>query len=153
MHRRGRPQRRNPHHQAEMEFFSLAELGDPKIFQAKQTKYVVVTVDQSGDIVAPVDDDDFICAGDGRQPVISGGSHDDVIMVGDDASDTIDCGLCSSEPGLYETNKELFYSLGNIVNLDQLSSEGVKAPAPFWVGEVYSLENPLLNSGKVEVII
>ena len=116
-----------------MELFSLSELGDPKIFQTEETKYVVVNVENSEDIVDAADPDAIVAVND----------LDDIIL----------CGGCEPESGLYETNKELFYSLVKFFEFDQPSSDGVMAPEAFWIGEELTTQNPLLNSGKIDIII
>ena len=128
-----RSQRHKPHHRIKMEFFSLSELGDPKIFQTEETKYVVVNMEDSEGIIRSANEDNIVTAND----------SDDIIRIG----------RCEPEPGLYETNKELFYSLAKFFEFDQPSSVGVKAPEPFWISEEFSTENPLLNSGKIDIII
>ena len=116
-----------------MEFFSPSELGDPKIFQTEERKYVVVKTENSEDIDNATDDDAVVTAND----------SDDIVLWGG----------CEPEPGLYETNKELFYSLVKFFEFDQPSSDGVMAPEAFWIGEELTTENPLLNSGKIDIII
>ena len=118
-----------------MEFFSLSELGDPKIFQTEETKYVVVNMEDSEGIIRSANEDEVN------------------IVTGNDSDDILRCGGCEPEPGLYETNKELFYSLAKFFEFDQPSYDGVKSPEPFWIGEEFSTENPLLNSGKIDIII
>ena len=116
-----------------MEFSSLSELGDPKIFQTEETKYVVVKAENSQDIDNAADED--------------------LIVTVSDSDDIIHFGSCEPEPGLYETNKELFYSLEKFIEYDLPSSNGVVAPEPFWIGEELTTENPLLDSGKIDILI
>ena len=116
-----------------MEFFSPSELGDPKIFQTEETKYVVVKTENSEDIDNATDDDAVVTAND----------SDDIVYFGS----------CEPEPGLYETNKKLFYSLAKFIEYDQPCSDGVVAPEPFWIGEELMTENPLLDSGKIDILI
>ena len=134
-----------------MELFSLSELGDPKIFQTEETKYVVVNVENSEDIVDAADPDAIVAVNDLDDIVNT--ADDDVVVTVNDSDDIILCGGCEPEPGLYETNKELFYSLVKFFEFDQPSSDGVMAPEPFWIGEELTSENPLLNSGKIDIII
>ena len=118
-----------------MEFFSLSELGDPKIFQTEETKYVVVNMEDSEGIIRSANEDE--------NNIVTVNDSDDIIRVG----------RREPEPGLYETNKELFYSLAKFFEFDQPSSDGVKALEPFWISEEFSAENPFLNSGKIDIII
>ena len=134
-----------------MELFSLSELGDPKIFQAEETKYVVVNVENSEDIVDAADPDAIVAVNDLDDIVNT--ADDDVVVTVNDSDDIILCGGCEPEPGLYETNKELFYSLVKFFEFDQPSSDGVMAPEAFWIGEELTTQNPLLNSGKIDIII
>ena len=134
-----------------MELFSLSELGDPKIFQTEVTKYVVVNVENSEDIVDAADPDAIVAVNDLDDIVNT--ADDDVVVTVNDSDDIILCGGCEPEPGLYETNKELFYSLVKFFEFDQPSSDGVMAPEAFWIGEELTTENPLLNSGKIDIII
>ena len=120
-----------------MEFFSLSKLGDPKIFQnketAEKTRYVLLNMDSSEDIINTADEEAIVTTND----------SDDFIFVGS----------CQPEPGLYETNKELFYSLVKFFGFVQPPPDGVTAPDPFWIGEQLMTENPLLDSGKIDIII
>ena len=134
-----------------MEFFSLSELGDPKIFQTKETKYVVVNAENSDGIVDTADEDVVVTVNDSDDMIYA--SDDDVVVTGNDSDDIVLWGSCEPEPGLYETNKELFYSLVKFFEFDQPSSDGVTAPEAFWIGEELTTENPLLNSGKIDIII
>ena len=134
-----------------MEFFSLSELGDPKIFQTKETKYVVVNAENSDGIVDTADEDVVVTVNDSDDMIYT--SDDDVVVTGNDSDDIVLWGGCEPEPGLYETNKKLFYSLAKFIEYDQPCSDGVVAPEPFWIGEELMTENPLLDSGKIDILI
>ena len=134
-----------------MEFFSLSELGDPKIFQTEETKYVVVKAENSEDIDNATDDDAVVTANDSDDIVYV--ADDDAVVTANDSDDIVYFGSCEPEPGLYETNKKLFYSLAKFIEYDQPCSDGVVAPEPFWIGEELMTENPLLDSGKIDILI
>ena len=134
-----------------MKFFSLSELGDPKIFQTEETKYVVVKAENSEDIDNAADEDVTVTVNDSDDIVYA--ADDDAVVTVNDSDDIIHFGSCEPEPGLYETNKELFYSLEKFIEYDLPSSNGVVAPEPFWIGEELTTENPLLDSGKIDILI
>lgn len=138
-----------------MEFFSLSKLGDPKIFQTKETaektRYVLVNMESSEDIINTADGEAIVTTNNSDDIVYT--ADEKVMVTTNDSDDFIFVGSCQPEPGLYETNKGLFYSLVKFFGFVQPSPDGVTAPDPFWIGEQLMTENPLLDSGKIDIII
>ena len=138
-----------------MEFFSLSKIGDPQIFQTKETaeetNYVLVNMESSEDIINTADGEAIVTTNNSDDIVYT--ADEKVMVTTNDSDDFIFVGSCQPEPGLYETDKELFYSLDKFFGFVQLSPDGVTAPDPFWIGEQLMTENPLLDSGKIDIII